>query len=461
MFSALVDDAAIWRRRVIHRLEFRSAEHVRITTEYQCELPASQLLKDAASPPESARLLLPLATRDKSPLLDFDLDGPVGAPHLLPRGELAVLQARYLRRLLERSGLTPVVQAAFPEDLLVAISVFSPDVFRAFVEKRRTRKAALRDFLTGGLDLHVEDADIDAWLETTLEATYDLWSFIGEPPDRAFTDDSEEFPFFSSSECVLLALPSLATKPTAVAQVGALVASYAAGIVELQRRSGAGDIYATAFLTTLTEYGRRWLMVLDAEVPLDVPGTFKTSDDRPLRLTRSMLTRHQLAFKEGASVHVEARSLDPAVRLDLEFEVLDPFGARVGIGPVRDSGGEIGPLELAQSTAEVVSLYSSTPERPERVELSVRLLPVADVRWPPLVALVLTLGASVLAALLPNGRDLVNGLAVLAVPTTFAATFALIREQTTLATRLLRTSNVLLGTGIAVLWVIVGVRLIS
>lgn len=215
------------------------------------------------------------------------------------------------------------------------------------------------------------------------------------------------------------------------------------------------------WLTALAEYGRRWLVVLDLELPLDAPVTLKASDDRPLNLGFRGRTAHRLAFNEGASVHVEARILDPAVRLDTSFDVADPYGVRIGIGPIRRSGGEIGPLELARSTNEAVALYSSEPERPEAVDMRVRLLPAPEVRWPPILALLLTLAAAVGVALVSPGKDLVNGIAVLAIPTTFAATFALIREQTTLATRLRRRSNALLGAGVVLLWIVALARLLS
>lgn len=459
LFAALIDGADEWMRRVIHGLAFASAEHVRITSEYQCEFPASAVLGEDAA--DSARILLPLTTRDKSPLLNFDIEGSEGSPHLLPRSELAVLQARHLEHLIQLSGPAPALTSAFPRDLLVAICVFSPDVFRAFTAKRKTRTGALEDYLSGGLDFEVSRANVDAWLATALSAGYNLPDFLDEPPDRTFTEPQHPDPLLSSSECVLLALPKLATKPSTTSEVTALLNRFDVGIAAMKMRAQGGDVDASLFLSTLAEYGRRWLVVLDIEIPLDAPMTLKVADDRPLDLRFRGRTTHRLAFREGASVHVEARTLDPAARLSRRFRITDVYGARVGIGPIADAGGRIGPLELARSTNEVIALYSSEPARPQFVDFSVRLVPARDVNWPPILAMLLTLAACTAVALVKPGTDLVDSIAVLTVPTTFAATFALIREQTTLATRLRRVSNALLGFSVVLLWVIVIARLLT
>lgn len=143
-----------------------------------------------------------------------------------------------------------------------------------------------------------------------------------------------------------------------------------------------------------------------------------------------------------------------------DLEVLDvDTGQSVGIGPIGDTGGAVGPLELARVFGDSFSVYSSDPGRPYVVDLRLEVGLRRTALDPPLVACALTAGALLAAATITRDKDFVDTLAVLVVPTTFAATATLIREETTLAATLQRKPNIALGVAIISLWFVAAARL--
>lgn len=78
---ALLDDTWAWRQRLVINLRFIAPSHIGVESAYQIELPP-ELLQDFALPAsvKSVRALVPLTTRPKELLLNFDLRGPDAAP---------------------------------------------------------------------------------------------------------------------------------------------------------------------------------------------------------------------------------------------------------------------------------------------------------------------------------------------------------------------------------------------
>ncbi|HEV7773577.1 MAG TPA: hypothetical protein VGO48_09865 [Conexibacter sp.] len=74
--------------------------------------------------------------------------------------------------------------------------------------------------------------------------------------------------------------------------------------------------------------------------------------------------------------------------------------------------------------------------------------------------MLLNLGAVAVAIGMPHDA-LVERLALLTIPTTLAATFVLVREQTALASRLLGRARVALGATTVLLWLVVLVLLLT
>jgi hypothetical protein len=206
------------------------------------------------------------------------------------------------------------------------------------------------------------------------------------------------------------------------------------------------------FLVTLAEYGRRYEVVVEVEVPLLEPSRVKIEEDLPLRLRRRGFRTwiaHELPLGDSRSTHLEARSDDPSIEVT-GYEIQDLNG--------NDASGW---LESILLTGETVSLYGSERGRPYFAILWLRL----GVARPLVVAaaLLLTVNLVAIAAVPFIGFDGTGGggLAALAIPATIAATFALVREQTALATRLQWIPRLLLAATTLALWLEVVVGLIA
>jgi hypothetical protein len=202
--------------------------------------------------------------------------------------------------------------------------------------------------------------------------------------------------------------------------------------------------------------------MLDVELEDGRPATVTTAEDRLFELAGSTVD-HRIAFGEAVSVHVEAQVTDPAVEI-ARIAVRDvETGRRVAVGPVPGEPVRIGPLELAQHLGDTVSIYSSADEAPYYGDLYIELKPIADVRWPPIAAcalIVLAVAAALLAGDGDDGNGLADNLALIVVPSTFAAAFAVVRERSTLAMHLQRPVNIALGAGVMALWGVAALRVL-
>jgi hypothetical protein len=434
----LLDDTWAWRQRLIEQLEFGSGDHVRVSSSYQVEIPsglAERFLDGSGA--SRIKALVPLTTRQKRSLLDFDLNGPEGEnAHLMLRSSIAAIQAEYLARLAassppaSRQALTDDI----PDSLLEAICVFSPALFEFFAAEYGNLRDALRAYLTDGLGYKVGNKEVTNWYAAAQEAARHLVDALEEPAER-----------HSSSELILLALPLMDPRPSTPAEAERVVYRFRDAV---KAAFIAGD---SSFLSALAEYGRRWEVIVEAELPLDEPVTIRLVESRPLGLdlSRRGWTRQIVALGDASSGHIEARVLDTTVIID-RYTVTNLRGKQVAIPPLED----------ARHTDEALSLYSSDPDRPYYVEVGLRFRVVPYVRYTILLTAAITWFA-VLAALFVDDNQLVAALAILTVPTTLAATLVGIREQTPLAAKLQSRARLNLGAAIAVLWVVALARLLS
>jgi hypothetical protein len=434
----LLDDTRVWRQRLIEQLEFGSGDHVRVTSSYQVEVP-SGLAERFLNGSEASRIkaLVPLTTRQKRSLLDFDLEGPGGEDtHLMLRNSIAAIQAEYLARLAASSPIRSrqALTQGIPDSLLEAICVFTPAVFESFAAEHDDVREALRLYLGDGLGYPVSSTQVANWYAAAQEAAAYLVVALDEPAET-----------HSSSELVLLALPLMDPRPPTPAEAERVIYRYRDAV---RAAAIAGD---SSFLSVLAEYGRRWEVIVEAELPLDEPVTMRLVESRPLGLNSGGRgwTRQIVALGDAHSGHIEARVLDTTVMID-EYTVTNLHGELVAIPP----------LESARHTDEALSLYSSDPDRPYYVEVGLRFRAVPYVRYTILLIASIT-WLAVIAALLVDDNQLVGALALLTVPTTFAATLVGIREQTPLAAKLQSTARLNLGAAIAVLWAVALARLLS
>lgn len=431
---ALLDDTWRWRRRLVETFEFRSTHHVRVRSSYQLELDAELVRPYAASTTATIRLLLPVTTRPKRPLVGFDIEAQGTSAYLPLRRTLAGLQSGYLAHLLLASPVRDDILDRLPPALLHAICAFTPGVYdeyrRGFA--RLSRHLHLARYLRSGLAVAVSRRQVAAWERRLEPASKALVRSLNEPPDSR-----------SSSEHVLLALPLLDTAPSSVTEIDRIVRGFA----EAVQLAVAHEEHA--FLVALAEYGRRWEMIVDAVVPVGLPTLVKVHEDRPLHLRIGGHCTYRLWVGDAASHHAVARVLDPAVMFADRVEGRDPF-RRLGLGL----------WEGRRLTDDAVALYTSDESREDFVDITVRLCPTWAVRAPILATQALAVLAIGAALLVRPGEDRVGALALLVVPTSFIVALLLVREQTSLAARLQRWSRLRLLGAMSVLWVIAIHRLL-
>ncbi|MGI8575843.1 MAG: hypothetical protein ACR2MA_11020, partial [Egibacteraceae bacterium] len=410
-----------WRTRLVETLTFRDAEHVRVRSTYQVELDETFLRRWSAQSADRVRVLLPLTTRAKANLLNFDLSGPNGEQvHLLKRRQIAALQTDHLVQLRDSSPVDPSRLAGLGPPLLYAISSFLPGAWRQFTAEHGSD--AMLMYLRDGLRLPVQPDDVAGWLEQSARAGTLIRDALKEPesPD-------------SSSECLTLALP-LMDPMSSVGTVDAVLEGY------LHAVEAASEGEDHELLQVLGEYGRRWEVVVEAELPVGQPALLTMLEDRPID---ELPYVHRFALGDAASGHLEARTADHHVVVD-DYAAHDLRGKKVGV-PI---------IESARRTDEVLSLYSSAPDRPSYIDVTIELSPSSYIRWLGIGSLALTVTSWV--AVLVARSDL---LALAVLPVSFAVTFVLTRAETPLTARLQRSVRRRLGLAVAVLWLLVLFRL--
>lgn len=430
---ALLDDTWRWRQRVVEELELSSSDHVLVTSSFQLEFPP-QLIDPflGGSRTSWVKVLVPLVTREKRPLLGFEVAGPGGAPaHLIRRASIAAIAAEYLGRLAASSPAR-VAAPGLPGPLLEAICVTTPTIYREFEANARDRPEALASYLSDGLGFGVPQREAARWAEEQADVARLLVAALREPASP-----------HSSSEHVLLALPRLEPRPRTVGEIDRLLAGYRRAVL------AAAQVDDRALLGALAEYGRRYELILELAAPLDEPFSVKVVEQRPLELRRRGWTSHRFGLRDASSFHFEARATDLTIEL-ADFSVHDLEGRPIGIPP----------LEGARYTREFLALSSSDPDRPAAVEVGLRLRPTRDVRITRTFVAALAWAAALAAVLVPADASFVEVLNLLSVPTTFAVALVLLREESSLALRLQRPSRLALLVAIAVLWTVEILRLL-
>lgn len=442
----LLDDTQAWRHRLVENSLVGAGDHLRRTAAYQLELPPALMsgyVVDGHG--MRVRALLPITTKRKRPLLNFAIDGPSGKPaELLTRASIASIQATYLQTLLATSPAGSGVSAGISIELLEAICGFTPAVFREYdadasstrylASKKKRLLAVYHNYLTDGLGFEVPSGTVSDWMELQRGAGEQLRGALNEPPAHD-----------SSSEQVLLALPRLHKQVRTVDEVDRMVKGYVAVIDQL---AAAGD---ENFLVALADYGRRWEVIVETDVPLEQPFQVKIHEDLPVTLRRGWLRQSDaFALGDARSAHLEMRVNDPHVKLD-KWRVLETGGSQeVGV-PL---------IEAARHTRESLAIYSSETDRPYYVRVSLKLRVIPEIALATWFVAVLSFLATVALAVIPDSSSLEEVVGILTVPTTFAAALVLVRESSALAIRLQSSARAVLAALTAVLWVVALARLL-
>jgi hypothetical protein len=441
-FTLTLLGSTTWRQRLVERIELASSTHARATSIYQIDFPPETIEDFFPAATGQVNVILPLTTRPKRPLLRFQIDGPQGASaSLLSRTSIAEIEEEYLEVLLKRADLVGLLAGGLPRDLLKAICQFTPGVYDS-VRTTRDRAADLAGYLDTQLSFPVTPSNVKAWLGPSDAAARILVPALGEPPEKR-----------SSSECVLLALPVMESPPASAIEVATIVESYHVALQSIaEREDVAADTdeaeAGREFLSVLAEYGRRWELLVEVEVPLHKPAQLRVVEDRPLGLESGGWARQLVAFGDAASAHVEISVFDPNVAV-VDYEVRNLVGECVGFPP----------LEAARKTDDVLSIYSSDRTRPYFAYFRVRLRTARYVRWTAVATCLVTSSAAAAAAVVEVDSEFVEKLTLLTLPATIAATVMLAREATTLATHLIRGLRFALAVSLLVLWLVVLVRI--
>jgi hypothetical protein len=434
----LIETPWAWRQRLVETLELESGTEVRATSAYQIDFPPEMLEELGVRDAEWANVILPVTTRAKRPLLHFNIGTSHGRPaHLLTRRSNAGIEAQFVRALIE-NGPTPNKDlAALTDELLEAMFIVTPQPYEQLLEQRGGVKG-LRQYLQREAGLAVSPTDVARWLKMLEPAAAALVNALEEPSSD-----------LSSTENVLLALPELPWRPLTRADVEALVAGYVGAIAAAE---GSDD---KELLSAIAEYGRRWEMLVEVEVPLGRPTEIWVAEDRPLTLERDGWLWQRVAIGDAPSAHIQVSVPDPA----LELRAKGDKGWKVRALDGKELGLRV--FDAARLTRDTIALYTSVRGRSFFVDVGFKLRASRYRQATAAIAFLVTLSAAVAALLITESHDLMERLAVLAIPTSIGATVVLVREQSGLATRVTAKARVLLALALLALWGVMVYRVLG
>lgn len=429
----LLHNTRAWRQRLVEHLMFGSSDTVQITSSYQIEITWG-FLQDiglVSGPVDAIRCILPVTTRPKASLLGFQVEGPDGAPaRLLLRRDIAAIEASFLMLLWE---LESRMDRAPSVEFLEAITGFHAGRCRRALGQEAPTKEGIATHLGATLPFVCSPSWVGRWMDRSRDAAKTLCAALDEPPEP-----------YSAAEQPLLALTDVEPRPSDLAGAEHLLNNY---LDAVEHAAAKEDI---AFLRALGEYGRRWEVLLETQVPLDQPTVLRLVEDRHLDLGRAGRTTVHLSLGDAWSYHLEARVADHAV----EFA---PAGYVAANGtPLTEPD-----IEDRRDRRDSLALYTSVWQRPVYARLNVRLRANQDQRLAAGMVSMLTLVALIAAVIGRFHGALVEAMALLTVPTTFAATLVLTRHESALAARLQRAVRRLLALLVCALWAVAIGRLIA
>lgn len=423
-YRRLLVESNRWRRRLEINLLCTSATHVQVTSNYLIDFHESVF--DGYLDPQAVEridVLLPLTTRTKAPLINPGFSGPFGPAHLPLRATGSQLGADYLLSLVRNAGIA-AVETGLPNRLLEAICLFSPGPYQPHAEVAPEAKAISRYLAErSGGKLNVSWVWVQRQL-AQLDATRQiLLEHLGEPRCA-----------WSSSENPLLILP-LMPEVAGQEQAERLIGDYREA-VRLAHEHEQGPL-----LAGLAEYGRRYELIVAVELPTIDMATVTFVEDQQIDFPQGWHLDHVFSSGSAASVHLEARIADPAVAI-VGKKLFDECD-----NPVKPAY-----IEGFGYGSETATFYSSVPDRPAFMRLRLTLRPAVELQAVAfLLGMVNLVACAGLIILNGDGLD-PDEIAVLVVPTTLAATFALVREQSTLASALLSRWRAWLGLTVLILW---------
>ncbi|ADP79193.1 hypothetical protein [Pseudofrankia inefficax] len=464
------------RRRVVDQFTLLSANRAQLARSVNWG-PLDGLLTSVVPPtgridttghlPPEVSVLLPISTLPKRALVGFNLSGPGDtAAHLMPYSTSVAIQGNVVALLAAGIGLPP---SAPVRRVIDAISRFRPGKFSGNYPRLAPSKGR-RPLSLGTLHTYLGQA-AELWVP---EAALRQWSVLVKPAQEVLmTALDEPFDALCSAGTLLLATgelwrdPDGPDNPTADEVEGHL-AAFVSWVAEL--RAAGPD--AEPVLSTVAEYGRRWEALAAVRLDPYQPSLIKMTEERrailcrrpppPSRTTpgwwwrrpaRALALTNPVALVDldpggPGSYHVSIGTDDSSIEIS-HPAVLDLYDREIERIYVED----------VQHNREVYAYYTTDVRRPSRARLSVGLSLSPDVSRVTVALLVLMALAVGLAALpVRLGPDAV---AVITIPSSFAATILLTRERSSLAAWVLGPAKTALLALLVALAVLSGLRAVG
>jgi len=410
----LLRDPRAWRERAVESLHVGSAQFIRRERSLQCRplYPVvADLLPASAVPSSRAFVVLPLAVLPKQPLLEFGVEGPHGSAQLLRRPDIADRETALIASYANEAGLGLPAGLDILLPRLLAFTEGSWEAIRADTARGADPVAA---YLDRGLDVPPTPQQ-----RARLRVASVTTTGILEP----YSDRSHRH--VSAPERPLLVVPELVEDGYVpdVESAVLLIEQYAAfldaaAVLATQAPNAASDL-----LVVLSDYGHQWELMVLVEVPLDRPFSivYRHLDPVAVRAWRNTISP-VVVIADADSNHVALSVSDPGTRL------LNPHARHPRTGDKAEMGS------TSRQSNEMHAFYVWEVKVDFRAILSARLdvlrrVVVANV----LVGLVVLLLA---AALVVRPPATAGELAIVSGPTAAVAGLLLLREPSTLASRL-------------------------
>jgi hypothetical protein len=402
-----------WRTRVVEEILVDSATACLRRRSLQVA-PLRALLAGLVQPDDTHALVaINVAPVPRGPLVDFDIEGPLGEAWLLPRVEIGRRQALYIAALSAECSHRLSDELI---DLLAAVLGFTGELLDD------GRAPSLEEYL----DLGLSDRPSREFIAE--------WSAIGETCRAILRPRLDAFDRYSAPENPAIVLPELFAngKLTSHAEATKVLVQYREMLVHADQRADQEEPnVADDLLESLADYGNEFDLIVGMRVPLDEPFMVKYSERRDLRLSLLRGSGSQkLVIADAQTNHFTFRVADPNVRIS-HFEARQVSSDDFAYGAFQSR-------EDGQSRA----VYAHDPDRDYRIRLTFRLAFLRRLQVIPYVAFVLV--ALLTLALVHEGPTQLKDLALIVGPSALAASVLLAREPSTLGSRLRFVSSGLL-----------------
>jgi hypothetical protein len=431
----LLDQPWAYRQRCVDEVSLQTEGLYRLRRSVQL-LPVRPMLEEAGLTVAEgeAPAIIPLSLMRKAALLEFDVTGPDGKPaFFLSRRVTANLQVDFMIRLAESSGVDTPDEVV---SLLYGMSLFTPGKLDGpKLRHNWYQPAQVAYALELAHGRKIAYSQIVAWQKSAARTAALLAQALPAPRDKE-----------SSSENPLLALLDGPEVGLTTEQITARLAAYFAWVDAL---TAAGDQDTLGWVAT---FGRRYVALIDTVLDPDRPALVKMTERRELPLTsrpalgwkivpvRRFRCKIDLETREAQSYHLRVRTEDESIGLygvpKIKSEIGEPVGAN--------------DLDGATAGSDGYALYTSKPDRPGHVKVTMPMRTSGDVRRSLTLVSVLAVAAAALA--LSHTELDKTAISLITLPATFSATVLLVRERTTLSARLLRDYKWALVIAVLVLW---------